>query len=414
MSSVVTGLKNVWSTHNRDRRERYVKRRIGIVQYWGGCPQIPNAKWQRFLKLIIACSERGWETTMIWSKMPTDPELWKPYTANGCRIILCRRPMKNFDWPCIWQSYKIFRSLGCSIVHCHNIHTSPLIGSALAGVPIRIWSKLSMSPYYEQGVSPTGIHRLSPSIHVSSLFANRVLALSRAVRKEMIDQGISSTKIHILPCSVDTQLYANTLPDGFRQSLGLSDSHTLITSVGHAVPVKGWDTLIQSFPHVVRSIPQARLVLVGSMTSNEELAFGGYLKNMVERLNLSNKVYFLGQRRDIPQILKASDIFALPSRSEGMASALTEAVAAGLPCVAANVGGVPDVIVHGVNGYLFKREDVSDLAGHLITIGQNGDLRQRMGMNSLKSAQRFDIHNVTQWMVHLYSKLLERRQAYDG
>ncbi len=354
------------------------------------------------------CSSRGWRTHMVWSRMPEDSDLWRPFRDSGCEFILMRRPSTNFDRECVWENYKLLKRLHCDIVHCHNVHTSPLIACRLAGVPIRVWSKLSMSPFYEKGILPTGIHRLSPSIHVSGMLACRILALSRAVRDELVQQGVPMRKIRIVPVSVDTQLYANTSPDGIREKLGLTGRHTVVTSVGHAVPVKGWDTLIHSFARVVQTMPYARLLLVGSMTSGEEVSFGAFLKSLVAELDLGDKVFFLGQRRDIPQILRASDVFAFPSRSEGMASALAEALATGLPCVAAQVGGIPDVIIHGHNGLLFKREDAGALADQLIMLMRDEAMRQRLKQGTVPSARRFDIDHVTQQVLDIYDNLLQK------
>jgi glycosyltransferase involved in cell wall biosynthesis len=266
-----------------------------------------------------------------------------------------------------------------------------------------------MSPYYEKGISPKGIHRLALSIHVSCTLSHRVIALTRAVRDELIQYGISSNKVRVIPAPIDVRLYTHTSPDGIRESLGLNPQHTIITSIGHAIPLKGWDILIHSFNRVVRSNPQARLLLVGSLHSGEEADFTASLKAFVNRLAIGDKVFFLGQRKDIPQILRASDVFVFPSRSDGQGMALTEALASGLPCVASRSGGITDLITHRCNGLLFNREDVDGLTNHLNEVIHDQTLMQVLKANALKSAQRYDMNFITNRMMHLYEGILIRK-----
>ena len=117
-------------------------RTIGIMHYWCGCPEVANSKWQSFLHVVRACASRGWRNYMVWTRLPEDPGLWRPFAEAGCEIILQRRPSRNFDFRCVYDTYRLLRTLRCHIFHCHNVHTSPLIGAALA--PVRVLSKLSM------------------------------------------------------------------------------------------------------------------------------------------------------------------------------------------------------------------------------------------------------------------------------
>jgi len=142
---------------------------VSIVQYWGGCPQTPNSKWQRFLRIIQRCAEKNWRTYLIWSRMPEDLGLARPFQQAGCEILLQRRPKRNFDLRCALGTYRMLRHVQCDVFHCHNVHTSPLIAAVLARVPVRVWSKLAMSPYYEQGEKPRGLHRLVPGLRISYL-----------------------------------------------------------------------------------------------------------------------------------------------------------------------------------------------------------------------------------------------------
>ena len=298
----------------------------------------------------------------------------------------------------------MLRRIGTDVFHCYNWHTSPLIGAALAGVPVRLWSILSMSPYYEQDIEPQGIHRLMPSVRLSCALCRRVLPLSEAVRSELLQIGVARSKTEVIRVPVDVDAYANASIEGMREALGFGKSDLLITTVGQASPVKGWDILIRAFAAVFSRFPQAHLLLVGRMAA-PEAEFAAVLRGLVAKLGLGHEVHFIGERGDIARILKASDVFAFPSRSEGQGLALTEAMAARLPCVASAVGGIPELITHGRNGILFPREDVDQLARHLTDLLSNRSLRDRLGGQAQQESTRFGMARYVDDIVNLYGTL---------
>lgn len=380
---------------------------ITLVQYWGGCPQTPNAKWQRFLEVIRACSGLGWRTCIVWTRLPEDESLWRPFEDVGCRIVLEPRPTHQLDIRCIVRTRRRLRAIGCDIFHCHNVHTSPLIGAALARVPVRIWSVLAMSSSYEKGVAPRGLHRWAPSVRLSCSLATRVWAISRPVRQELLQFGVAPGKVDVVPAPVDVERYARAIPAPIRVELGLSPSDRLIVAVGHAVPLKGWDVLVEAFGRACGSMPDVHLVLVGSVTAPDEVAFAETLRQRAKRHKVSQRVHLTGPRRDIAELLKAADIFAFPSRSDGQGLALTEAMAAGLPCVAARTGGIPDMVTHGHNGLLFEREDADGLARHLTTLLHDGALRAQLSSAAQQDAARFGMEAYVERALREYAALLQ-------
>ncbi len=377
-------------------------RPITVVQYWAGCPKSPNSKWRRFLAIIQKCREQGWRNYIVWTKIPDNTELVEPFREADCKVILQPRSRRNFDLACVWRTNKLLRRLNCDIFHCYNDHTSPLIGAALAGVPVRIWSKLAMSPYYEKNIRPKGLRRIALSSRVSCALSIRVLVRSKAVRQELVADGAASGKISITPVDVDITLYGNASELDMRAEMEYSKSDLIITTVGHAVPVKGWDILLSSFEDIAREKPEARLLFVGSISSSNEITFAKSLQDRVKQNGLSDRVCFLGQRDDIARILAISDVFVLPSRSEGQPGALVEAMASGLPCVGTRVGGIPEVIVDGHDGLLVGREDVGAMTKAITRLLANRNLRRSLGENATETAKRFDISLSTEKLFKLY------------
>jgi glycosyltransferase involved in cell wall biosynthesis len=232
------------------------------------------------------------------------------------------------------------------------------------------------------------------------------MAISKQVRQELVDEVGYGRRIETLPIPVDANRFAEAAPGKIRDQLNLGESDLLVTAVGHAIPVKGWDIAIRAMAQVNKTFPNVHLALVGSTSSPDEIRIFDELCSLVQKFDLSNHVHFLGHRCDIPEILKASDIFAMPSRSEGMGAALIEAMAAGLPCVAADVGGIPEVITHGEDGLLFERGSAEELAKHLLNMARNPTLMAMLASSASNRARELGIPAYVEDTFRCYEFLL--------
>ena len=380
---------------------------VTIIQYWCGCPQLPNSRWRRLLELVRRCREMGWATRIVWSDMPADTAaIVEPFEDLGCRIDLHPRPRGTLDLACVGRVYRLCRRTRCDLFHCYNVHTSPLVGAALAGVGARAWSKLSMSSWYEQGIAPRGYHRLQPAVRLSCLSAGQVMALSSAVRRELLELGVRPQKVSVVRAPVELELYRQADRERARGAMGWPAGDMVVATVGHAVPVKGWDVLIEAFAMVARQVPAARLAMVGSCTGRTEEAFWRRLCLRVNELDLVGKVQWLGQRTDVWRVLAGADVFAFPSRSDGQGLALTEAMAAGLPCVASAVGGIPEMVAAERNGLLFEREDAAGMARQLMRVLNDRGLRSRLGASARGTAEHYSMDRFVEQTLTHYQALL--------
>jgi len=377
---------------------------VNIVHYWAGSPILRNSKWWRTLKLIEKCKEHGWNNWLVLSKPPADSFLIDPFLEAGCQIIYQPRSKGNFDFKSIYRNYKLLRSINCTLFHCNNDHTSPIIAAKLARVPISIWSKLAMSSYYELGTQPTGLHKLMPSLRTTTFIANRVLAISHAVKHELAEQVGFDNKIMVVDAPVPVEKYISAKAMSIREEFNFLDDDIVISAVGHSVEVKGWDIAIQAFASVVKQQPKAKLLLVGKHTS---ASFHNKLCMLIKNNALEDKVTFAGNRSDIENILKASDLFVFPSRSEGVGGALIEARAAGLVCVATNSGGIPEVVEDGVNGFLFERENINELAEKIMLVLSNDALKAQFIEAGQKDLNKYTMETYVNNVSSHYLNLLE-------
>ena len=178
--------------------------------------------------------------------------------------------------------------------------------------------------------------------------------------------------------------------ESWRRANGFSDEDVLVVSVGRLEAQKNPGVLAEA----IQKVPGAHLLLVGQ----------GELR---ESLEGRERVHLLGVRDDVPAILAAADVFALASDWEGLPLALVEAMAAGLPVVATAVGCVPEVVLHGVTGWLIAPGDEYSLAAALTSLAGNGTLRREMGTAGRRRALQFSVDAMVCSYERLFSNLLD-------
>ena len=137
----------------------------------------------------------------------------------------------------------------------------------------------------------------------------------------------------------------------------------------------------------------------------------GATEAMSAELGISNNVRFLGERHDIPEVLKACDVFTLTSVAEGISNTILEAMASGLPVVATRVGGTPELIEDRVSGYLVAAQDITALTAAYETYLKNPMLRDEHGLNArTRAVQNFSLERMASEYAQLYQGLVGRRE----
>jgi glycosyltransferase involved in cell wall biosynthesis len=196
--------------------------------------------------------------------------------------------------------------------------------------------------------------------------------------------GFDTRRIRVIRSGVATARAASGA--GVRARYGIQDNEVLVTCLARLVERKGHDELI-------RAQSGLKLLFVGDGPYRPRLEHRGAI--------------LAGTRRDIPEILAASDIVALPSRfGEGCPNALLEAMSAGKPVVAARTGGIPEVVVDGETGLLVTREDPDALRGALLRLAADPALRAKMGAAGRDRVEReFSVDRVVKSYEALYSEL---------
>ncbi len=223
--------------------------------------------------------------------------------------------------------------------------------------------------------------------------ADRFVAMSRLIAKEMADAGIGPDRLAVIPHGVDTTRFRP--PAGpeervaVRAALGLP-SGVIAMYTGRLLRGKGLETLLEAFATVAREKADLRLVLVGS-GEGQALSVEEALRRRIAEGGLSSRVLLAGRHEHVDQWLRAADLFVFPSHYEGLGISLVEAAACGLPAIGTRTGGIVDVIEEGRSGLLVPPEDHRALADALRELSADEQRRQVMGAAARQVAlERFD------------------------
>jgi len=188
-----------------------------------------------------------------------------------------------------------------------------------------------------------------------------------------------------------------------REELGLAPEAPVVLTVACLKPQKAPGDIVAVAGRVLRREPGAAFLIAGDGELRPEL------EAMIRADGLEGRVILLGWRRDIPQLLRAADLFLLTSRWEGLPRAILEALLAGLPVVATAADGVMDVVQDGVNGYVVPIGDVERIADRLIELLQTPALRKRMSVAAEALPVEFEIHTMVRQQEALYTDVLRAK-----
>lgn len=344
------------------------------------------------------------------------------YTAVRDRIefddvpcfALNKKPGK--DWLCYFRLWKVLRKLGPDLVHTYNLGALDVAPIArLAGARRVVHAERgrdARDPHGESGKYRKLRRALLP-------FIDRYLAVSGDLRNWLVDKvGIDAARVACIPNGIDVARFAAASNRGEgRVLLGsfAPPGTILIGTVGRLDPVKDHTGLISAFNCLCEWLPdlreRLRLVIVGEGSTRARL------EAQITRLGLGTQVSLLGNRHDVPALLREFDIFALASIAEGMPGVVLEAMATGLPVVATDVGGVSEVVQPDVTGLLVAPGRVTELAEALRTYVCSPALRAQHGRSArLRAEAGFSLDRMISAYIAFYDGLLDQRRpvAHSG
>lgn len=316
------------------------------------------------------------------------------------------RPLR--DVQTLWRLVALMRRIKPHVVHTHTAKAGAVGRAAaiLAGVPIVVHTYHGhvLRGYFSP--AKTGVYRAIE--RGLARRTDRLLAVTTRVRDELVALGVGqAAQYRAVPLGFDLAplLVAERRRGELRAELGLGDA-PLIGIVARLAPIKAHEVFLSAAATVRQQVPAARFLIVGD----------GELRALLEQqtaaLGLTDAVRFLGWRADIDRLYADIDVVALTSRNEGSPVALIEAMASGVPVVSTDVGGVADVVEHGVSGLLAPMDDAAGIAGHILTLLADPGMRHAMGVRGrTKVAATYDAARLVTDIEALYEDLVREKRA---
>jgi glycosyltransferase involved in cell wall biosynthesis len=216
----------------------------------------------------------------------------------------------------------------------------------------------------------------------------QVVAVSTGTKQQLVRIGINEERIEVIYNSTDTSFKFIDREEA-RMALGLEQKALIIGYVGNIIQRKGLDILVKAFAELIPAPNNETVLLaiVGADTREQDGAFIESVRLEINKNELNELVIFLGYRPDVARLMRAFDIFVVPSRMESFGVAIIEAMAAGIPVIASRTGSIPEVIENNRNGLLFEALDHRELADKIRILLSDKDLVDSIVMAALRDVR---------------------------
>lgn len=212
-------------------------------------------------------------------------------------------------------------------------------------------------------------------IRILSLFVDFICPVFKGQEKILLERGVPKSKIRTIYNGINVDKFKCPPERGaLLDELGVTDNGPIVVTIATLTPKKGISYLLNAAASVIKTIPKARFLIIGDGPLKEDL------RSLSESLKISNNVYFLGNRSDVHKILSACDLFVLPSLSEAFGIVNIEAMAAQKAIIATKVGGIPEIILQGKNGFLVPPKNARALTDSIIYLLNDSNRRGKMGI----------------------------------
>jgi L-malate glycosyltransferase len=226
-----------------------------------------------------------------------------------------------------------------------------------------------------------------------------------AVSSSLVDQTyelISPDKqIETVYNFIDERIYHKREVNHLRQEFGIKDEEKVIIHVSNFRPVKRVQDVVKAFAQISTELP-SKLLLVGDGPEITKVC------KLVRELNIEDKVLLLGKQENLDELYSISDLMLLLSEKESFGLVALEAMACGVPCIGTNIGGIPEVISDGQNGYICNLGDIDEIAKKAITLLNNPGLHQNFSEKALDTVRnKFKAERIVEQYEQLYFKLMK-------
>lgn len=319
---------------------------------------------------------------VTYLRQPHDREFRIPEMAGKLRIdYVDLYDRSTLDWGCLRRLRGLLDEHRLDVVHAHDDKTllyAWLLKLARPGLRILYTCHSHAQGRREEFPSLFGylkfLARQRVQIFLMRRYMKPVLTVSDDTKSRLVRNGLPPADVAVLHNGIDTSLWRREgSTPVLRRELAVPEHGFLVGTVARITPEKDLDTFYRVAELVAARLPEARFVIVGD-------GYGDELERArleVARLGLQGTVLFTGHRNDLRDVYASFDLFLMTSVTEGLPNTLLEAMALGVPAVSTEVGGIPELLVHGEGGYLAPAGAAGELARQVLELLADTRLRER-------------------------------------
>ena len=371
--------------------------RVGIVCYptFGGSGVLAT-------ELGKALANKGHEVHFISYNQPARLDFFSENVFYH-EVNIAKYPLFEYapyETALAGKMVDIVQSAHLDVLHVHYAipHASAALLAkqilAQKGIHIPIVTTLHGTDITLVGREVTYEHVVSWSINQS----DAVTAVSNKLKEETLQHFDINRPIDVIPNFIDFNRFNKKPREHFKQMIA-PNGEKIIIHTSNFRKVKLVEDVVAIFSRIIKEIP-AKLLLIGDGPERS------HIEKVCREHNTSDWVTFLGKQEAIEEILSIGDLFVLPSESESFGLAALEAMACEVPVISTNAGGIPEVNVHGVTGFLSNVGDVDSMSQHAITLLKDPEMLKTFRKNALLQAHNFDLKTILLQYEAVYERVV--------
>ena len=374
--------------------------RIGIVCYptFGGSGVVAT-------ELGMALADKGHEVHFVTYNQPVRLDFIS-HDLHFHEVLMEEYPLfqyQPYELALSTKLVEVVSKYNLEILHVHyaipHAYAAYMAKMMLKekGIDIKVVTTLHGTDITLVGSHPSYKTAVEFSINNSDV----VTSVSESLKQDTLRLFTITNEIKVVHNFIDTEKYDRESQNECQRIAVAKPEERILTHISNFRPVKRIEDVVKIFYNVQKEIP-AKLLMVGEGPEkrNAEL--------LVKKLGISDSVIFLGNSHEIAKILCYTDVFLLPSKSESFGLSALEAMAAQTAIISTNTGGLPEVNVHGVTGYLSNLGDVEDMSKNAVSILKDDAILLRFKANAKKHTKQFCLENILPVYEEIYSSVLEK------
>jgi N-acetyl-alpha-D-glucosaminyl L-malate synthase BshA len=377
------------------------KYKIGIVCYptYGGSGVVAT-------ELGIALAEKGHEVHFISYSQPFRLDVFCENTFFH-EVTVPDYPLFDYtpyELNLTSKLVDVVRHEGLNLLHVHYAipHASAAIQAKLIletyGINIPIVTTLHGTDITLLGKDKS----FKPVIEYAINKSDAVTAVSDDLIKETLSHFRINRNIEMIPNFIDSTLYSHLVDEKLRNKIAKKEEKILV-HISNFRKVKRVEDVVKIFNKVREKIP-SKLLMIGDGPERVKA------ERMCRKLRISDKVKFMGKLKSVEEFLSVSDLFLLPSETESFGLVALEAMASKVAVISTNSGGLPEVNIEGLTGYLSEVGNMKQMSENAIQLLSDDNKLEQFKENAFNHSQKFDLPNILPLYECLYEKLLTNKQ----